>query len=238
MQFLSTGFVNQLAVAFPDDNGIGVRLTLSPIELLDISVGVAEADADWEDIFGDGFGILEVAVRPTIGELQGNYRLYAWVNSTDYHDVDDWDRVTQALKPGRDPDETGSGFGVSFDQQVTPWLTLFARGAIQDDDIYELEASWSAGFALSGSIYGRDDDVIGVAYGEAIVNEDYRALDDSGAFVDYDDFEDEGHLELYYSFKVNDNLTLSPDIQVIWDAAGDDDADTVTIFGARAQLDF
>ena len=32
----------------------------------------------------------------------------------------------------------------------------------------------------------------------------------------------ESHLELYYNFKVNEHLRISPDIQVVWNPYGDD----------------
>ncbi|MEA3240209.1 MAG: carbohydrate porin, partial [Pseudomonadota bacterium] len=44
-QFLSTGFVNNLAVEFPD-NGPGARVTASPSELVDISFGWMAVDQD------------------------------------------------------------------------------------------------------------------------------------------------------------------------------------------------
>jgi len=37
-QFLSSGFVNNLAVEWPDDNGLGFRVTWSPLEWLDMSM--------------------------------------------------------------------------------------------------------------------------------------------------------------------------------------------------------
>ncbi|MBN1545501.1 MAG: carbohydrate porin, partial [Syntrophaceae bacterium] len=57
-QFLSGGFVNNLAVEFPDDNGFGAMLWASPNDLWDIGVGIADADADWDDVFEDVFSIV------------------------------------------------------------------------------------------------------------------------------------------------------------------------------------
>lgn len=51
----------------------------------------------------------------------------------------------------------------------------------------------------------------------------------------------EEHLEAYYSFKVNDHLTLSPDFQVIWDPYGGDATNgdkAIVVGGLRTQVDF
>jgi carbohydrate-selective porin OprB len=48
-QFLATGFVNTIAIEFPD-NSPGARLTLSPNELLDFSIAWQDGDGDFEDI--------------------------------------------------------------------------------------------------------------------------------------------------------------------------------------------
>ena len=52
---------------------------------------------------------------------------------------------------------------------------------------------------------------------------------------------DEGHFEAYYSYKLNDNFTISPDFHLIWDAYGKDVAgrdNTICVIGTRAQIDF
>jgi len=51
----------------------------------------------------------------------------------------------------------------------------------------------------------------------------------------------EGHVESYYKVHVNDHLSISPDIQYIWNPYGKDiAANTKGIFvaGMRAQVDF
>ena len=83
------------------------------------------------------------------------------------------------------------------------------------------------------------DDAIGIAFGQAIPSDDYEeANEDAGTSLKADS---ESHLELYYSFKVNDHLTLTPDLQVIWDPYGGDGSagdDTIVVGGVRGQVDF
>jgi len=38
--------------------------------------------------------------------------------------------------------------------------------------------------------------------------------------------------------QINDHLSLSPDLQVIWNAQGDDRFDPVTVLGLRGNLEF
>ena len=259
-QFLSSGFVNNLAVEWPDDNGLGFRVTWSPLEWLDMSIGAAETDSDWEDIFDDGFGILELDFKPTLMGLPGNYRFYAWVNAKDHLDVDDLEKVGKGKKDWSDVDDdnTNWGVGFSFDQKVHKGITLFARGGIMDEDVVAGSASdeeldtvpikgaYSFGFQVEGLYWGRDNDIFAVAFGGVVVNDDAEELYRTEAFYGdyYDDpedvdMEDEYHLEVYYKLSFFDGkLEFSPNLQVVWNPNGNDDADTVTVIGTRMQVNF
>ena len=48
----------------------------------------------------------------------------------------------------------------------------------------------------------------------------------------------EDTIEAYYNIKLNDNISISPDIQFANDMAGEEAADSVWVLGMRAQLDF
>ena len=213
-QFLSDGFRNSIAVAWPEDNGLGVRALFSPNELIDLSVGWTEADGDWEDISDDSFAIAEIGFKPKFGELQGNYRLYGWYNGTDYSEL------------VRDASSEGYGFGLSADQQIHPLVTIFGRIGWQDDDVYEVEWAWSTGLELKMEPIGRPEDVLAVAFGQAITSDDL-------------DLGDEEHLEIYYRLQLTDYLALSPSFQYFWDPMGDDDTyDDFAVFGIRSQINF
>lgn len=216
--FVSDFFINNNAVEFPDYTP-GVRLSLIPTKMLEINLGFLENDADFEDLFDDGFGIVELNFKPGFLGKKGNYRFYGWINGTDHAE---WDDPTA--------DEEGTGFGLSFDQEITDAITAFCRFGWQDEDIYEMEYYWTLGAAISGCVWGRDEDVLGIAFGQAILGDEYGdTLADDG---------DESHLECYYSYKLNDHFTISPMIQVVTNPGGDDDADTVIIPGIRTQMDF
>ena len=250
-QFLADIFVNNIAVDWPDDYSGGFRLTIRPHPLLDINMGALEADGDFEDIFEDTFGIGELHFKPKFGNRQGNYRFYGWINGGDHEkwwiprdvrwpyryrmlevEIDDpwWWNYQDRIQDN----ETGVGFGLSFDQQLTDTITGFLRFGLQSGDIYEAKYSWSLGGQMAGAFWNRPKDMLGVAYGQANLSSDYeRFLKAYGVHPG-----DEGHFEAYYRYQVNDHLAISPDIQVISNIGGYEDAHTITVFGLRGQVDF
>jgi hypothetical protein len=238
-QFLSSGFVNNLVVDFPDDNGPGMRLTVAPLDLVEINLGVADAGAEWDNIFDDGFGMLEVNLMSKIGELEGNYRLYGWLSDKDQVNFADQERYEEEGRPDAEykaKEDFGYGYGISADQQLPGGLTVFGRIGVADDDIYAVKTAWSAGARLSGGLWNRPDDVIAFAYGEAILNEDHpdwQGLKDEDIRV-----EDERQLEVYYSLAVNENIAISPDVQLIMNPAGVAEVDDIWVFGTRVQINF
>jgi carbohydrate-selective porin OprB len=221
-QFLTDGFVNDPTIEFI--GGPGVRLTVSPSDIIHISIG-AQSDG-WEDLDEKSFLIAEADFKPKIGELQGHYRFHVWTNRGDHTDAGD------ASKTG----EHGVGFGISADQQVMDFLSLFARLGMRDDDLteYEFDTAWSGGTAISGSLWNRSNDILGLAYGRAITaNHRKDTLRASGKNPG-----DEGHFEAYYNLVLNDHVTISPDLQVVTNAQGDKDFKTVVIGGVRGQFTF
>jgi len=223
-QFLSDMFVNNVAVEFPD-YAYGVRLSLYPGELFEIHLGAVESDSDFEDIFDETFFVAEVGITPGLFGRKGAYRFYAWTNRDNHSEFRD----------PRDNHEEGYGFGLSFDQQVTDTITGFARFGWQDEDVYEIETSWSIGVQFAGALWGRQEDVFAMAFGRSDFGDDYReSLRDAGFGTN----PAESLFEAYYSMKVNDHITIAPDVQVADGMLGMDNDDTVTILGVRAQLDF
>ncbi|MDY6861485.1 MAG: carbohydrate porin [Thermodesulfobacteriota bacterium] len=256
-QFLADIFVNSIIVEWPDYTP-GFHLLVTPNEFLDIRFGILSADSDWEDIFEDIFAAGGIDIKPKFGNFTGNYRFYGWINALDHIKWNNWLDGERLNKKAYHDDKVNSGFGLSFDQQITSDIILFCRFGLQEDDIagesYEYETnplrratlgteeldpfalrySWSIGGQITGNRWGRPGDVLGIAFGQAIISSDYeRYLRDEGVSP-----EDESHFEAYYSFRLNESIAISPDIQVITNMGGDDDADTVTVFGVRTQINF
>ncbi len=217
-QFLSNQFVNSLSIDSPD-YGYGIRLGFLPLEWFSLGVGVFEDGHKWANIAKDRFSIAEIAFMPQFLGREGTYRFHVWHNSSDHEKLNN---------PSRN-NESGSGFGLSFDQYLTDDACVFARWGTQSSDIYEVEDSWSVGFSVAGNPWNRPDDVFAMAYGRGGLSDDYRdqLRDDEIRTAD------EGRMEVYYSFYINEHFAISPDIQVVHNLTGASKANTVTIFGLR-----
>ncbi len=219
-QFVSTGFVNSLAIEFPD-NTFGAQLWIAPHERLDLGMAVAAADSD---TFEDIFTIVQADLSLTLLGRKGHYRAYMWNNGTS-HQV-----VGEEATTGED----GHGFGVSLDSGTVGPAAAFFRYGWQRGDIYHVEHSWSVGLHTSMGAIGRDDDVFGLAYGNAVISKDWRDVDAlSGVATG-----NEHHVEAYYNAGVNRNLSLSPDVQWVVNPNGDNHNNGVFVFGARVQVAF
>lgn len=229
-QFLARIFRNSATIEFPD-NSAGARLGLEPAAFMDIQLLVMDADSDWEDIADEVFSAAQLNFKPNLFERSGNYRLIGWLDARDHTE---WGDPTTTK-------EKGHGFGISFDQELTDWLGAFLRYGWQDKDVYlngeafSLERAWSTGIQVAGSLWGRVDDVLGLAIGQAIPSDKYK---DAGNSLNA---KSEGHFEAYYNYVMNEHLTLTPDIQVIWNPYGDDAVNgdsTITVVGMKGQVDF
>ncbi|GAH06397.1 unnamed protein product, partial [marine sediment metagenome] len=201
------------------------------IKWLEIEAQILDGDDGWEDIADHIFTSIQINIKPKLAEdLAGNYRIYGWFNDTNHTKWSDSGKIH----------EENYGFGTSIDQQLTDIFTIFGRYSWQEPEVYaagadfSLEHSWSTGCQLLGKPWGREDDYIGLAFGMDMPSDDYKKATSRKC-------NDESHFETYYSCRINDNLTLSPDIQIIWDAYGKDVAgrdDTITVIGCRGQVDF
>jgi len=228
-QFLGGIFVNSPSIEF-GDNAAGIRLGLEPVEFMDLELVVMDTKSDWEDVFDEMFIAAQLNIKPEFFQRPGNYRLLGWFNGGDHTK---WLDTTQT-------EESGYGFGLNFDQELNDNLGAFFRYGWQDPKVYSigsdfsLEYSWSAGLQLDGGIWNRHDDTLGFAYGLIFPSDEYKDSQNRSA-------KSEGHLELYYRYKVNDYFSLSPDLQVVWRPYGRDatnGSDAIVAFGLRGQIDF
>jgi carbohydrate-selective porin OprB len=221
-QFLSTGLANSIAIAFPEDNGAGVRLTAALAPWLSLSLGWAEHDADYEDIFDDSLIIGEVDLTPMIGQRPGTYRFYLWYNGADFPTFE-----------APNESEHNWGAGISFDQQLLDPIAVFLRLAFQKEAVSEVSVAWSFGVQLLGAWWNRPDDAVAVAIGQALLSDDFKASAEAPARTG-----DEWFAEAYYRYVWSEHLALSVHVQVIDNAGGKQDYDPIAVVGGRAQLAF
>lgn len=227
-QFITGMFSRYAGSIFPELDSYyapGISLTYSPVKMLDIAVTAANGnDSGFEDITANAYGSGQINIKPGLFGKEGNYRFYYVYDARNYTDISDPSKTS----------ETNSAFGLSFDQEIIDGLGLFARYGVIDDGIDEntVKSAISGGVSLSGSIWNRENDVIGIAAGVLALNKD------SSAVVAMANPDDESHFEIYYKLGFSDHFTLTPDVQVITNAGGNADADTITVYGLRAQMNF
>lgn len=234
-QFLGRIFRNSPVVEFPDNNA-GIRLAYLPTEWMELGYGLFNANSGWEKIGDNLFNIGQISFKTNFFNLAGNYRFYGWANNANHTK---WSDDTKTK-------ETAYGFGLSIDQKANQIVTFFARYGWQNPKVYNpeltatngstysLEQSWSVGFQVEGKPWGRQKDIFAFAVGQVMPSDDYKTVNNLLA-------KPEGHLETYYKIHVNDHLSISPDLQYIWNPFGKDvTGDTSGIFvgGMRAQVDF
>ncbi len=216
-QFLASMFINNTAIAIPDNN-IGLRVTYSPAEFLDLTYAYFNQNDDLANVDTNGFNAIQATFKVSDS---GNYRVMYWGSNIDAVDFKNAERANSY------------GIAFSFDQALNENIGLFARYGYQNPEVYEISSAWSFGAQFNGGMWSRSSDVLGVAVGQNMVSGDWA--DAEGAKDD-----SETQAELYYSFGLNDNIALSPILQYVSKPAGGnaiDDNDIFT-FGLRTQISF
>ncbi|MCH2174444.1 MAG: carbohydrate porin [Lentisphaeria bacterium] len=216
-QFLNGGFINNLAIDFPD-NGAAAVVFYEEEEFY-IGAGIFDGDGDFDDVFSKIFWITEVGY--TVESF--NIRAYYWENNSDHDALD-----------GSSTTDENSGFGLSFDAEVSETASVFGRYGMQDEDVAPVEHAISGGVQFSE--LAKQGDALGFAAGLAIIGDKFEDFGDGSGKPD--DAKDEMTFEVYYRYPVSDNIEITPDIQYIMNPAGEGDADDLFVFGIRCQVNF
>lgn len=231
--FLGSIFNNNPVIEFPDPN-LAVRVGFTPIDSLEVTFMAQNANPDWNEIDNNLFNMAQLVVKPQFFDKEGYYRFMAWYNNVEH------------LKWSNGATRGTYGLALSFDQDITDVISLFTRYGWEDpkvynpnvtatgDNVLSLEQSWSAGFQLTGELWGRKQDFCGLAVGQVIPSDDYKkALSRKG--------KSEGHLELYYTVNLNDHFSFGPGFQYIWNPYGKDitnNTDSAFVYDIRTHVDF
>ena len=168
------------------------------------------------------FVIGQAEMNTRLNYLPGTVRLYAWRNGR----AQNYDAEQRR----------NAGWGLSVDQKVLEDVTLFGRFGHHGSGKVMFDRALTLGVQLDGTPWGRAADALGLAFGRLKTSEDYRA--DLLAIAGYEASGSEKQVELYYRFKLNDAIELSPNYQWIRDPGGDGTASTVKVAGVRAKLGF
>ncbi len=210
-QFMNEIFVNTGQANLPSyDAGGALEWESGSWTLRGVVMNVGKNDDDNEYNFA---GVtLGYAVSTPWGE--GNYRFTVTGTTEEFLDEkgEDEERLLAA--------------GLSFDQQLGDQWGAFIRFAWQDDDAaVQYDEAYSGGVDISGSLWGRADDNVGVAV--AYLDGGSLELDETYVF------------ETYYRATLGDYFAVTADVQWMKDDYDDDTEEAKGwILGLRTTVEF
>lgn len=144
-QFLSDGLANNPLLGL-SSNGAGLAAVWDPKGSFTFKLGVQQSDPEATNLSESIYSLAEVGYRARPFSLgEGNYR--AWV------------------RQDNSSDEHRNAYGVSFDQRLTPVVSLFGRYGSADADIGH-DRFYSAGVQFQNSYVFNPLDVWGLGYAQ------------------------------------------------------------------------
>jgi len=144
--------------------------------------------------------------------------------------------------------QSRGGVSMNLEQQLSDNIGFFARAGWADGrkepfDFTDIDRTVAAGFALSGKLWGRDDDTIGIAgVVNGITNVHQAFLNAGGLGILVGDGQlphpgNEGIFEAYYNFPwFASKITL--DYQLIVNPAYNRDRGPASVFGVRVHTQY
>ncbi len=188
-QFMNDTLVNNTLANLPSyDIGGVAELEMSNLSLKGLFMSSKnEEDSEYN------YYALQLAYKLNTNIGEGNYRIYAFTTNDKFTAWNGIDR------------EKLMGVGISIDQQLSKNFGIFSRFGWQDDSaVIDHDQLYSAGIKLSGDLWGRNDDVLGVGY-SYLNGADDGEIDNTNTF------------EAYAKFKISDFTDVTVDFQYISD---------------------
>lgn len=140
------------------------------------------------------------------------------------------------------------GYGINLEQSLSDDIGVFARvsrndGKTETYSFSEIERSLSAGIAIKGSSWHRENDTVGLALiqnGLSKAHQQYLAAGGLGVFIGDGqlNYRPERILEAYYSFSVAKGVSLTADLQRFYNPAYNADRGPVTVGSLRLHAEF
>jgi carbohydrate-selective porin OprB len=225
-QFLTGAFLFSQASYELGNPGrhLGFRVNYSAVDFLDLSYGYFSKSTD---SFGTGgFNVAQATIKPVEG---GNYRFYYWgrnEGNSDFNENLDIEDISTG----------GYGAGLSFDQKIVDNFGLFVRFSYLDPSAYIRHLEYSFGAQIGGGLWSRENDKIGIAVGQVKGTDNKKYKEANPEYKDGA----ETQAEIYYSFAINDNLSLTPALQYFGNPKGGNapTEDEVLVYGIRTQFNF
>jgi len=209
-QFMNDIFVNNTLANLPSyDIGGVMEMTASALCIRGVAMS---SKNDLENNYN--YYAVQVGYQLETGLGSGNYRIYGYMTNDRF---ENWDGEN---------DENLEGFGISADQELGEILGAFARISWQDDKaVIDHETLYSGGLNIKGTLWGRGDDEIGIAY----------------AYLDGAEDSDIKHTqaaETYLKLVLSDYNDITFDVQYLRDNLQHDDDSEGFIYGVRVNAYF
>lgn len=175
--------------------------------------------ANFNNSLNKPFSIFQVQYEgETVANLPGTYQLYVWNNP----------QSTSVLNNAVVQDHTGVGLSAS--QSLSDSLTIFSRVGVQTQGDVAFDQTVTLGGVLTGQDWGREADKLGFAVGLLKASNENRIANGVDGT--------EKNYELFYQYQINDNLHIAPSVSHVQDAAGDSNAQNITVVGVRTKAAF
>ncbi len=198
--------------------------------------------------------VAELEERHSLRERPGKLKLLYWLT---------WgklgtylDAIAQGAATGQTPStadvrrfRTKDGIGLNLEQQLTDDLGAFARasmslGSVEGVDFTDINQSISGGLSLTGSRWGRPEDIVGLAGAVNRISHEgklYLAAGGLGGIIGDGRLPNAGPeqiLEAYYRITAFSFAHVTADYQFINHPAYNRDRGPVSIFGLRLHLQY
>ncbi|MGA7383511.1 MAG: carbohydrate porin [Methylocella sp.] len=197
--------------------------------------------------------VVEFEERHTILEQPGKLKFLFYANDGFMGSFNQ--AVAEAQAMGVTPDistvrarRVKVGGGLNLEQQITPSLGLFARfsmstGQYETFDFTEVERSLSGGLSVSGDLWGRDKDQIGIGgvlNGISNAHANYLAAGGTGIILGDGalSYSGERILETYYKFGIADGVHVTADYQFVDNPGYNLARGPVSLFALRFHAEF
>ncbi len=213
-QFMNAALVNGPHSFLPSfDIGGAVEWDLGAFSVRGaaMALGSNGEEGDFEEPYN--FYGVQFGYSVDFGLGEGNYRVILDGTSSDFSNV------------AANQKERLSAVTFSFDQQLGEIVGLWLRFGFQDDEAaINYKDIYTGGVNISGNLWGREQDNIGIGYGH---------LRGGNLDVDHSDV-----FEVYGRFALNDIFAITGDVQYMKDSMNFGDSPDGWIFGLRATAEF
>lgn len=197
--------------------------------------------------------VVEFEERHTILEQPGKLKFLFYANDGFMGSFDQ--AVAEGFATGTPPDISTArarrvkvGGGLNLEQQIIQSLGLFARlsmatGQYETFDFTEVERSASGGVQISGDLWGREKDQIGIGgalNGISAAHANYLAAGGTGLILGDGalSYSGERILEAYYKYTIADGLHVSADYQFVDNPGYNLARGPVSLFALRLHAEF